>query len=951
MANTPVTKTNFNAGIVDRQLFGRGDTDKLAGALADATNMIPTVGGALVSRPGLVDFASGMPRNHTRYIIGANPQPTTHPQGFYERPDNPAYGGFEVGTTSDAITNTVEFFSSRQIVFRPNAKTTILLDCHLVRHTWYAAYAGYLYAWGVAVNAKKYDQYNPSGVDIDFSGTLTDGNPWTGGLFLRPTTIDFINEWSTTMLLDELSVSFDGDIVYLAHRSIPPLKLIWTGSAMAVTPVVVHYSSGVAETVGALSGYHPPMQRFDSDLVRNNPALRFTNEKLIATVTTSTTHTGHANLAVNAKVELDIGGLPVYGTITARSVNGSAITLTVDLVLSVVEQKDKTARYYATGAGYTRKGSFSLYPNDNNATTVPTYDSPEAHMPYDKDSSERLKAGELGHVRCDKITFSSAQAGMWFRMQDNYNKAWHNGGTPSDKYFWVKLASYVGLVSCPCGYRSIALPPAATGVVDAWKAYDRISYQEATTGRWDYYSVGGLLDNERYRHLIVLPNGTFPASTYVSSISNGNVTFDKAGATFSPSNGNHVRTFIPNKFPSVIEDITTMVPLDAMAYSTGPYEVTEDWSATSHTLGAGLVYRLTPSKITFSPDRNLIRYATVVTGTAMFTKGDFMRARINGKWTSFYVPLTTPSGWSFNAIQSDGTAQTTVMLLGPLNRSQSPDAIDNSGVTQEYVQSLWHRTEPSYPNAVTVYNGRLCFAGGRGEYGPQFWFSASTNPMDFRPSNDDGTVNDTNAIVGELSSIDVTQIRWMYPEKSLIVGTDSSEWTISGTEAGRALTPTGIRAMKHSSWGSIGHPASGGNALFFIERNGKSIIELDYSYESDGYKGTDLTLLSRNILLTDTKFIQMAWTNTPHPILWCRTDGGKLLTLTYSKPDGVFAWSRMEFNQVVLSVARFVTPDINQETVLVTFYEQGLGTPHHAGRMYNWEDTLRVDFRKTVSIA
>lgn len=67
--------------------------------------------------------------------------------------------------------------------------------------------------------------------------------------------------------------------------------------------------------------------------------------------------------------------------------------------------------------------------------------------------------------------------------------------------------------------------------------------------------------------------------------------------------------------------------------------------------------------------------------------------------------------------------------------------------------------------------------------------------------------------------------------------------------------------------------------------------DLAYSFDVDGYQGTDLTILA-NHLFQKHSIVDWSFCIVPYSSAFCIRDDGKLLVLTYLRDQQVFAWHR-----------------------------------------------------------
>lgn len=186
------------------------------------------------------------------------------------------------------------------------------------------------------------------------------------------------------------------------------------------------------------------------------------------------------------------------------------------------------------------------------------------------------------------------------------------------------------------------------------------------------------------------------------------------------------------------------------------------------------------------------------------------------------------------------------------------------------------------PGATSFHEDRLCFSGTPSN--PQrIDMSNVSDYENFAPSAADGTVTPSNACNFSLNSNDVNAIEWLSSdEKGLLVGGLSAEWLMRPSINSDAITPTNVNAKKSSKWGSTDSQAiSVGNGTLHIQRGGRKLRELAYTFYLDKYQSTNLSELAEHI--TKTGVSQLAYTAIPYPIVWMIRNDGALIGATYDR--------------------------------------------------------------------
>lgn len=192
----------------------------------------------------------------------------------------------------------------------------------------------------------------------------------------------------------------------------------------------------------------------------------------------------------------------------------------------------------------------------------------------------------------------------------------------------------------------------------------------------------------------------------------------------------------------------------------------------------------------------------------------------------------------------------------------------------------------NYPSVTTIHQERLSFGQTRDR--PQtIWFSSSANFENFNvsvPTKDDDAIEIT------LAARQVNEIRSMVSLEDLIIFTSGAEWRLNAPNDG-VLTPSNRAARAQTYHGaSKVPPVVIGNTVLFIQDKGSVVRDLAYSFESDGYRGNDLTIfaphLFRNRMLLDWCYAQ-----APYKLVQAVRDDGALLTLAYLREHQVWGWS------------------------------------------------------------
>lgn len=225
-----------------------------------------------------------------------------------------------------------------------------------------------------------------------------------------------------------------------------------------------------------------------------------------------------------------------------------------------------------------------------------------------------------------------------------------------------------------------------------------------------------------------------------------------------------------------------------------------------------------------------------------------------------------------------------------------PDTGDPPPVKQEFFQGAGN-----YPSVVFMHQQRLGWASTDND--PlTIWLSQTSNfecLLYKTPPNDDDGIEVT------LASSQANRILWAVSDRSgLAIGTEGEEWFLTGADGSSAITPSSLSFQPQTRYGSAANvdPARAASSLLFVQRGGRLIRDLGYSFAADRYEAQDLTLLARH-LFRFASVSRWCWQDAPASILWCVLSSGKLIGLTYMPEQEVCAWHRHETAGDFLSCA------------------------------------------------
>ena len=254
-------------------------------------------------------------------------------------------------------------------------------------------------------------------------------------------------------------------------------------------------------------------------------------------------------------------------------------------------------------------------------------------------------------------------------------------------------------------------------------------------------------------------------------------------------------------------------------------------------------------------------------------------------------------------------------LIGIAGEDGSPSFVD-IGITADTTDTPPTARNPfnatdDYPSAVTYYQQRLMLANT--DNNPEtIYGSRSGNFKNFSSSSPS---QDDDAVTFTMAGRQVNEVVHMLDLSTLVIFTASGEWAAQGDQAG-ILTPGQVNTKQHSYHGAsrLSPIVIGGTAIF-VQARGSIVRDLAFDYQSDGYRGNDLTIFSAH-LVDGYEIVDWAYQQTPHSVVWMVRDDGVLLGMTYIREHQVIGWSRHDTDGTVENVC--VIPEGSEDSVYIT---------------------------------
>lgn len=149
-----------------------------------------------------------------------------------------------------------------------------------------------------------------------------------------------------------------------------------------------------------------------------------------------------------------------------------------------------------------------------------------------------------------------------------------------------------------------------------------------------------------------------------------------------------------------------------------------------------------------------------------------------------------------------------------------------------------------YPTAVSFYQGRLWFGGFRDV--PNLIVASKIDKYTFFES---GTSKDTDPLNFKLSSDVTCKILHILSSKTMVVFTDIGEFAFLSSSGSGTITGSNVNITLQTKNGTTNcRPEELDDQLFYVQAGGSVIRGTDYSYTSNSYQSTNVSILTPEII-------------------------------------------------------------------------------------------------------
>jgi hypothetical protein len=240
------------------------------------------------------------------------------------------------------------------------------------------------------------------------------------------------------------------------------------------------------------------------------------------------------------------------------------------------------------------------------------------------------------------------------------------------------------------------------------------------------------------------------------------------------------------------------------------------------------------------------------------------------------VSLTYSSGSLVGIVRITAFSSTTSVSAAVLK------ALGGTTASEIWAEGEWSDYR-GWPGSVTLYEGRLWFAGNGRCYG-----SVSDAYESFDPNYE----GDAGPIHRNIGIGPVDRANWMLPMQRLLVGSDGEEIAVRSSNFDEPLTETNFNPKAVSTQGSAQVSAiKVDNRGIFVDKSGRRLYELAYNVQGQDFEATDLTTLVPDIAPSD--IVDIAVQRRPDTRVHCILSDGTVAILVFDRAEDVLCWVRV----------------------------------------------------------
>ena len=284
-----------------------------------------------------------------------------------------------------------------------------------------------------------------------------------------------------------------------------------------------------------------------------------------------------------------------------------------------------------------------------------------------------------------------------------------------------------------------------------------------------------------------------------------------------------------------------------------------------------------------------------------------------------YLKLT--SGGVTGVVQITGYTSTTV-VNGITQKTLPIAGAYGLAAGTSWEISAWNPTY-GFPTSVVAHSERLFWGGQVGSKTKNanvVWGSAMGYPEEMMeiPLADDPSFttyasDNSRPFTFYPTASEGSRVRCLAGSKSLFIGAEKNE--IVGRGIQNAIGPNDITLDSSTSFGaSTVQPVKADSYTTYVQRDGKTIRDIIYSYENEQYKAVDISFFSDSLFIGKTIKQLVSGIVNGTTVMLARLSDGSLVMGSLDRDQGVVAWGSLVVGGTNVTVVHMaVVPSANSD--------------------------------------
>ncbi len=286
--------------------------------------------------------------------------------------------------------------------------------------------------------------------------------------------------------------------------------------------------------------------------------------------------------------------------------------------------------------------------------------------------------------------------------------------------------------------------------------------------------------------------------------------------------------------------------------------------------------------------------------------------------TAFFNSGHVGAYFKFSSAGTTGVARVTAFTnsttVTALVLSNVAATAHGTAAGTSWEESAWSDYR-GWPRTVVAHQGRLIYGGNEAQP-DTLWGSRAGNifAMMERPFEQDDIFEGYTDDVSRPFTLtpnakEASVIRALSADKTLLIHTDRNEIVGYGTQG--ILGPNDFTFESSSSFGANSpEPVRVNGFALFVQSGGRKVRDMTFNFDQDQYKSTDLSFLADHLTLDPNYFVdditggfaggfkdpivEIVGCNGQTPMMYAKTQNGRLLALVVDRDYQVNAWAQVE---------------------------------------------------------